>query len=271
MMKNFTIYYILMAFLICNVSFAQVGIGTSSPKGILDIESSTHGVVYPSVALNKTNVAAPVVNPQGGALAVGTTVYNTKTTSSGLKDVEPGIYSWDGTQWVTHFFKEQSELFEQSSALRCSSSTGFQDIPGLGVGDSKTFVAKYSGLYRLEAKMNYGAGDMVDNGDVNVAAGQGDFSFIFDATTYTISTKSYSTYNANVSGGTYYSNIWVESYITEYVILTAGQTYGFSLQFDQAFGDGFEADGDLSGGLDGRGYIGTDVPCFVEITYIDEI
>ncbi len=270
-MKNFTTTIVTIAlFSLSNISFAQVGIGTSSPKGILDVESSTHGVVYPSVSLSATNVAAPVVNPQGGNPAVGTTIYNTNTTNSGLKDVEPGIYSWDGTQWVTHFFKRQSELFEQTSTLRCSSSSGWEDIPGLGISDTKTFTAKYSGVYRIEAKVNYGGGDMVDNGDVNVAPGQGDFAFVFNGTTYTISTQSFSTYNANVSGGTYYSNIWVESYITEYVTLIAGQTYSFSLQFDQAFGDGFEANGDLSGPDDGRGYIGTDTPCFVEITYIDE-
>ncbi len=81
-----------------SISFAQIGIGTSTPEGILDIDSNIYGVVYPSVALTATNVEAPVVNPRGGGLAVGTTVYNTNTTSTGTKDVEPGIFSWDGTQ-----------------------------------------------------------------------------------------------------------------------------------------------------------------------------
>tara|TARA_R110002124_G_C8974490_1_gene515725 strand:+ start:26895 stop:27707 length:813 start_codon:yes stop_codon:yes gene_type:complete len=270
MKKTTFLYIVAVAFLLSNFAIAQVGIGTSSPKGVLDIDSNTFGVVYPKVVLTATNVAAPVVNPNGGSLAVGTTVYNTNTTNTGTKDVEPGIYSWDGTQWVTHFFKRQSELFKQTSVLRTSSSLGWQDVPNLGFLSANTFTAKYSGLYRIEVKTHFGGGRMDDNGDVNVAAQQGLFRFTFDGTNYNFDTKSYSVYNDNIGSGVYFTNIAKEAYITKYINLTAGQTYSFYLQFNQETSPGFESDGDLFLTLDGRGYVGDGIPCQIEFTYIDE-
>jgi uncharacterized protein (TIGR02145 family) len=52
-------------------SFAQVGIGTTTPAGALDIVSTTSGLVMPRVA----NTSA-VVNPNGGAIVNGTMVYD---------------------------------------------------------------------------------------------------------------------------------------------------------------------------------------------------
>jgi hypothetical protein len=270
MKKITTLLYCILFLIVSHLSVAQVGIGTNTPNGILDITSSQYGVVYPSVALTANNVAAPVVNPLGGALAVGTTIYNTATTNTGANDVEPGIYSWNGSKWETHFFIRQHELHQQTASLRSSSLLGFQAVPGLGPLSFKTFTAKYSGLYRIEVRVNYGGGKMVNNGDVNTSVAQGDFRFIFNGNTHTIPIKSFSTYTAHVSGGKNYTNIWSQTYKTIYINLVAGTTYNFSLEFDQAFGTGFEANGDLLGLLDGRGYVGTDIPCFVEISYIDE-
>ena len=96
--------YILTTIIVLGLSFpifSQVGIGTTSPKGALDVESGTYGVVYPSVALTSTAIAAPVVNANGSSsLAIGTTVYNTNNTNTGSNDVHVGIYSWDGSKWV---------------------------------------------------------------------------------------------------------------------------------------------------------------------------
>jgi uncharacterized protein (TIGR02145 family) len=52
-------------------SSAQVGIGTTTPAGALDIASTTSGLVMPRVA--NTSV---VVNPNGGAIENGTMVYD---------------------------------------------------------------------------------------------------------------------------------------------------------------------------------------------------
>ncbi len=267
-MKNNTFFRIcLIVLLTGNISIAQVGIGTNTPQGILDIDSSTMGVVYPSAALTGTNVAAPVVNPLGGGLVPGTTVYNTNTTSTGSNDVEPGIYTWDGTEWVIQFFKRQTQLYKQSSILRTSSTPGYQDVPGLGVADGITFFAKYNGTYKIEIKTNYGGGDMVNNGDINTALAEGDFRFIFDGTPYLLNVRAYSTYNQHIGGGTNFSNIWMETFKTIYINLNALTFYNLSLEFSQYPALGFVNAG-VSG--TGMGYVGDGVPCFVEITYLEQ-
>lgn len=79
---------------------AQVGVGTTTPAGALDVSSTTNGFIPPRVSLTATNVAAPVVNPQGGALVAGTTVWNTATAGTVPNNVAPGLYFWDGSRWV---------------------------------------------------------------------------------------------------------------------------------------------------------------------------
>jgi len=275
MKKNTFFYFILILGLLNNIPTcqAQVGIGTDQPKGMLDIDSTIYGVVYPSVALTSTIIEGPVINPTAPNLTVGTTIYNTNTTNSGSNDVEPGIYSWNGSKWVTHFFIRQTELFKQTSVLRTSSNPvlgDYQDISGLGVSAGKSFTAKYSGLYRIELKVNFGGGEMIDNGDINTAMIEGDFKFSFMGTDHVFKVASFSTYNAHIGTGTYYSNVWAETYKTIYVQLVAGTNYPLSLQFDQYDAPGVKAGGNQVLTDDGRGYVGADIPSYIEISYIDE-
>lgn len=88
---------LLLIFLtVSPLAFSQVGIGTTTPRAALEINSATNGFLAPQIALNSTTVVAPVVNPAGGALLAGTIVYNTAT----VNDVTPGYYYWSGTAWV---------------------------------------------------------------------------------------------------------------------------------------------------------------------------
>lgn len=90
-----------MVFSACSLS-AQVGVGTSTPNGALDINSTTQGMVPPRVALTSTALAAPVVNPAGGALVAGTLVWNTNTNTPTIATaVAPGMYYWNGTRWIS--------------------------------------------------------------------------------------------------------------------------------------------------------------------------
>jgi hypothetical protein len=285
MKKNYLLFFkIFILFLLLNVYSirAQVGIGTSSPKGVLDVESTQYGVVYPSVALTATNVEAPVINPTTDPLETGTTVYNTNTTNNGSFDVEPGIYSWDGNIWVRHYYKRQVEGFKQTGILRTKSAGSFQVVPGFPTAQPKTFFAKYTGLYKIELKLNYGGGAMVDNSDINVGLFEGDFQFTFSGSTsspFIIHAKSFSTFNKYIGGisGTQFSNISSQVYKTIYVNLVSGTTYTFSLEFDQypdpdpALGTGYLNNGNSGGGNgDGRGYVGKDIFCIIEFTYLKE-
>ena len=100
MRKTILLFFGFTFLFISSNASAQVGIGTTTPRGALDISSSTNGFVPPQVALTSVNVAAPIVNPQGGILASGTIVYNTAIAGSSPNNVTPGYYFWDGSVWI---------------------------------------------------------------------------------------------------------------------------------------------------------------------------
>ena len=83
------------------LSTGQLGIGTTTPQGILDITSTTNGILVPRVSLSDIITASPVVNPQGGALVAGTLVWNTATAGTFPNNVIPGFYYWNGTIWIS--------------------------------------------------------------------------------------------------------------------------------------------------------------------------
>ncbi len=72
----------------------QVGIGTTSPNGSLEITSANDGLLIPRIALSATNVAT-VITPTTSEL-----VYNTFTSVLGPNQVSPGYYYWDGAAWI---------------------------------------------------------------------------------------------------------------------------------------------------------------------------
>jgi hypothetical protein len=86
MMNNYLKVAILLSF-IYNISFAQVGIGTTSPNAssILDISSTTAGLLAPRMsAAQKTAIVSP---------ATGLLIYQTDGTT--------GFYYYNGSSWVT--------------------------------------------------------------------------------------------------------------------------------------------------------------------------
>ena len=79
-----------------NASWAQVGIGTSSPdpSAQLEINSSSKGFLPPRIELSAANLATPVTNPKTGLL-----VFNTATSGIYPNNVSPGFYYWNGSSW----------------------------------------------------------------------------------------------------------------------------------------------------------------------------
>lgn len=70
---------------------AQVGIGTTTPQGALDITSTTDGLLVPRVSLISSGLATPVVTATTSEI-----VYNTATSGG----VTPGFYYWNGSSWI---------------------------------------------------------------------------------------------------------------------------------------------------------------------------
>jgi hypothetical protein len=244
--------------------FSQAGINTTSPNGILEVNSSVHGIVLPRVALTSATLEAPVINPQGGEIPVGTVVYNTNTTSTGTDDVYPGVYVWSGTQWFPKFAKKHAEFFQQSAFFQPKSNAGYENVPGL---NNLSFLAKYSGTYKIEVSLNYGTGYISNaSAGCDVAYQEGIFRFIFNGTTYLIPARAMAT---RTDSGTNYYAIWEQYSFIKYVTLTAGTSYTFDLDFDQATSPGFVNSGNSG---TGKGYIGIPdhVPCSVEFIYIGD-
>ncbi|NND62102.1 MAG: hypothetical protein HKN48_02790 [Flavobacteriaceae bacterium] len=275
MKSTFTPKGVMLLFVILISStfcFAQVGINTTTPNGILDINSSTQGFVLPRVALTSTLVMAPVTNPQTGAIAVGTTVYNTATTNTGANDVFPGIYTWNGSEWYSQYQRRQYALYE--------SSVGYRSTPGstltipLNGSSSPTFTAKYTGNYKIRVRVDFGGGGAIvpnegsggsrSDGDLNIARATGNFTFTFNGTNYTIPAYSYSTAYNNVSPSTNYFAIWQEFIINEVVTLNANDTVNLSLTFLQDTAEEFLTTST------GRGYVSYDIPCVAEVFYVGE-
>lgn len=241
----------IIAFLLlfCVSVYSQVGIGTTTPKGALDITHSTNGFLMPRVVLTATNVSAPVVNPAGGALEVGTMVFNTNTTA-GTFGVIPGLYYWDGAKWVYQFHRNYKTNFSQSSDLTLATSSGaYTNIPGL---NNKSFVAPYDGEYQIIFTGYLGAPTVSDNttnlpssrdisGYSATAFVEGIFRLTVNSINYDKYSYSISLYRSgsgtNGTGGTDLFELFNEVNIIITVNLTAGSTCNLNAAYTGASDD----------------------------------
>lgn len=73
-----------------SVSISDVNGATPNASSVLDISSTSKGLLIPRVSLTSTTVTSPVTSPLTSLL-----VYNTST----VNDVTPGYYYWNGTSW----------------------------------------------------------------------------------------------------------------------------------------------------------------------------
>jgi len=118
-----TLLLALFAVITAN-GFAQVGIGTTTPEGALDINSADSGLVIPRVALSGTDDVSTVTNPQGGGMHVaGTLIYNTATAGSGATAVTSGFYYSDGSTWIA---VTDTSIYNTNGTIR-------QTVPLLGI------------------------------------------------------------------------------------------------------------------------------------------
>ena len=131
--------------------FAQIGIGTTTPNGALDINSSTQGLIVPRVALTTCNATSPIINPNGGAIIEGTIVYNTATDGVVPNDVVPGFYFWNGASWlkVTTQTSPKNPNWSLSGNAGTNATNNF-----IGTMDATDFIIKTDANERLRINSN---------------------------------------------------------------------------------------------------------------------
>lgn len=97
-MKKYFKILILLPFF----SLAQVGIGTTTPNGALDIQSSNNGLVIPRVQLTSIADNVTVVNPNASPLLTSTLVYNLAPAGVVPNNVVAGFYYWNNiaSRWI---------------------------------------------------------------------------------------------------------------------------------------------------------------------------
>ncbi len=98
-MKKVMFPAIMLFSMFHTIQAQNVGINSTGaapdPSAMLDIVSSSSGLLVPRVALTSANAASPVASP-----LVSLLVYNTATAGSIPNAVVPGFYYWDGSRWV---------------------------------------------------------------------------------------------------------------------------------------------------------------------------
>ncbi|RVU90386.1 hypothetical protein EH230_05435 [Flavobacterium columnare] len=135
--------FIILSSMLLN---GQVGIGTVTPEGILDLNSNTNGLVPPRVELTASNIQAPVLNPQGGAIVAGTIVYNTATAGVSPNDVIPGFYYWDGSKWLL-LTSQNTSTPTNWSILGNNNTTPTSNF--IGTTNNNDFITKTNNIERL--------------------------------------------------------------------------------------------------------------------------
>jgi len=181
-MKSF-LFSTFLLFFFHNIN-AQVGIGTTSPFGALDVVSTTDGLLIPRVALTATNIAT-VLTP-----TVSELVYNSATSAVGPNQVTPGYYYWDGSLWIRLATGSSSNAWALLGNAGTSAATNF-----LGTTDDIDLVFRRNNIragfignptYNLSTfdsnngNTSFGANSLL-NPTINVATQTGVRNSVFGA------------------------------------------------------------------------------------------
>ena len=121
---------------------AQVGVGTTSPNGALDVTSTNNGLLIPRIALSATNVAT-VITPTTSEI-----VYNTNTSAVGPNQVTPGFYYWNGTLWIRLTTGNNNDWTLTGNA-GTAPATNF-----LGTTDAQPLVIRTNNTEKVRIKSN---------------------------------------------------------------------------------------------------------------------
>jgi len=222
MKSLFILLFLLSQFILIINCDAQTGAAINTTgalpdnSSILDVSSSTQGILIPRMALVQTTNQSPVTSPATSLL-----VYNTASVS----DVTPGYYYWDGSKWVrllaspndawltlgntgtlsgTNFLgtiDNQALDIRTNNLLRTRITTKGQ-IETLNTGQS-VFVGEGAGANDdLSNKKNvfigYNSGNANTTGSMNIAVGNN--SLLGNTTGYENTAIGYLSMGANTIG-----------------------------------------------------------------------
>ncbi len=103
---KFLIVSLFLAFMVCSEVFAQQNVSisdvssTPDASSVLDISSTSKGLLVPRIALTATNAATPITLPATSML-----VYNTATAGVAPNNVTPGYYYNAGTPFAPNWLR----------------------------------------------------------------------------------------------------------------------------------------------------------------------
>jgi hypothetical protein len=106
---------------------------------LIDMQSTSKGLLLPRVELTGTTAAAPLANHTAGMV-----VYNTVSAGSGGTAVSPGYYYNDGTQWVKIGSAAAISAWGQYGNVGTTATANW-----IGTNDVADFVTKTNGAERL--------------------------------------------------------------------------------------------------------------------------
>jgi hypothetical protein len=139
------IFFFLTAVWCGTVAAQNVAINSNGAaadaSSILDVNSSSKGMLIPRVSLSSAIDATTIASP-----AVSLLVYNTATAGTSPNNIVPGYYYWNGTKWIALGSQSSSGLITFSTGNILSGATVVSAAPILiGFGNSNVEVINGSG------------------------------------------------------------------------------------------------------------------------------
>ncbi|MCB9195039.1 MAG: hypothetical protein H6598_02340 [Flavobacteriales bacterium] len=146
---------ITVCFMVGLMNAQNVGINTTGANpdnsAMLDVVSTSKGMLIPRVALTATNAAGPISAPTTSLL-----VYNTATAGAAPNNVTPGFYYWDGSAWQRFDTSNNTgdwKLSGNSGTTASSSAIGVTANNNfIGTTDAIDYVFATNGLERMRLK-----------------------------------------------------------------------------------------------------------------------
>ncbi|OAD91225.1 hypothetical protein A7A78_13080 [Aequorivita soesokkakensis] len=134
-LKAFAFFCLLTIFSLS--AFAQVGIGIPTPAdaSVLDVTSSTKGVLVPRMSISNLATIAPVT----GGSTTSLLVYNTNTTTG------PGFFFWNGSRWTPI---DGGNDWQTSGNANTNPGTGVGENY-LGTSDNTNLIVATDGTERM--------------------------------------------------------------------------------------------------------------------------